>query len=61
MAQIEKKLGNMADRLQVVKDGLEDAKAGIATVKTELASGKAATMRKFDVLEQQQDSLQQIV
>ena len=50
MAEIEKILGNMADRLQVAEEGLKDAKAEVAAVKTDLVSAKAETMQKLENL-----------
>ena len=43
--------------MQVAEDGLQEAKAKDASVKDELTSAEAETMRKFDVFEQQQNSL----
>ena len=59
MAEIDKKLGDMADRLLVAENDIQEAKDDVAAVTTELATAKAETLRRFEVLEQQQDSLQQ--
>ena len=53
-----KKLRDMADRLLVAENEIQDAKADVAAVNTELVTAKAKTLRRFEVLEQQQDSLQ---
>ena len=59
MVKIDKKLGDMADRLLVAENEIQDSKADVAAVNTKLATAKAETLRRFEVLEQQQDSVHQ--